>query len=467
MVTQDVQAGTLLLVCHPLCLAQGPAGIQLKPAALASQLTSHFQTSDQGQHTSGSVEEGILKAFFDGTSQTAAAMPLSLAALCSTQCISHQDPETTVVQGSRNGSQAGGIGSRKSSNRSSSSDGSSSAGSRDASNATSESSNMSDYGSQLSEQRLLRVVELNCFGEDSGDFTAWHCRGEEQTSYLGLYPGLAMANHSCTPNSACLVLSGGQAVALRCVTDLSSGQEVCISYLGGNIFSPLLKRRTLLSHSYGFECGCSRCLAEAAVAPEVGVVLEALNTQLCTTLRRDVNAALVAEDARALRTVRSKLLQLSVSAQAELVALETRPDAGDSAEERKLSIMLHSGVGLCYELLAMVSDALSSDGEGGSYLAPQRLQLLQAVSPGSYGQCELSARHWIRMQAAVGAEHVKTRWAKEACLAAHVARYGEAGWEEMAGLITGHEAGQDELAEVISEREAASRLKKGAKRWAS
>ncbi|MEW5309968.1 MAG: hypothetical protein WDW38_001807 [Sanguina aurantia] len=393
-------------------------------------------------------------------------MPLSLAALCSTQCISHQDPESAEVQGSRNGSQAGGIGRRTSSNRSSS-DGSSSAGGSNASSATTEGSNSPEYGSQLSEQRLLRVVELNCFGEDSGDFTAWHCRGEEQTSYLGLYPGLAMANHSCAPNSACLVLSGGQAVALRCATDLSSGQEVCISYLGANIFSPLLKRRALLSHSYGFECSCSRCLAEAAAAPEVGVVLEALNTQLCTALRRDVNAALVADDPRALRLARSKLLQLSVSAQAELVALGSRPDAGEAAEERSLSIMLHSGVGLCYELLAMVSDALSSDGEGGSYLAPQRLQLLQAVSPGSYGQCELSARHWIRMQAALGAEHVKTRWAKEACLAAHAARYGEAGWEEMARLITGHEAGQDELAEVISEREAASRLKKGAKRWAS
>lgn len=315
-------------------------------------------------------------------------------------------------------------------------------------------------------QRLLRVVELNCFGEDSGDFTAWHCRGEEQTAYLGLYPGLAMANHSCVPNSACLVLSGGEAIALRCATDLSRGEEVCISYLGGNTFSPLQKRKALLKKSYGFECSCTRCLAEGSVT-DVSAVMAALSAPLSTSLKQEVDAALESGKANLLHSVHSKLLQLSVSAQAELVTLGDRQDVGDPAAEARLRVMLHAGVGLCYELLAMVSDARSEDGDGGSYLTPQRLQLLQAVSPGSYGMCGLSARYWISMQALLGSEHVKTRQARDACVASHIARYGEQAQEIMAALITGHDAGQDDLAEVIFEREAASRVKRRVGRWAS
>ena len=123
---------------------------------------------------------------------------------------------------------------------------------------------------------------------------------------------MALINHSCAPNSAAMVLAsstedqvarhllseavmerdtsrssqrsralsppspsdppspsqnqgkrrGDLMMLVRASKDLQKGQEVTISYAGRFTSSPLEVRRKQLMASYGFECGCDRCVEE-------------------------------------------------------------------------------------------------------------------------------------------------------------------------------------------------------------
>ena len=86
-------------------------------------------------------------------------------------------------------------------------------------------------------QYLPYAVALNAYGEDGGDIAACTCRGEADaltTPYVGLWPAFALINHSCAPNASSLVLGGRMVVRAACA--LQQGEEVCITYLGAEVW---------------------------------------------------------------------------------------------------------------------------------------------------------------------------------------------------------------------------------------
>ncbi|MEW5304935.1 MAG: hypothetical protein WDW36_007509 [Sanguina aurantia] len=289
LVTEDAPAGTLLLLCHPLSVLSGPTGTPLAP----SQLVSHFERSlhtptPQQHHRQQQQQQGtwvsseqrsILDSLFDGSGSSAAAPPLPLDQLAAARLEPSPAPASNALQAS---------------------------GGRH----------------ELAAGRLQRIMEFNCKGEDNGDPAAWLCRGEPQSAYIGLFPALALINHSCSPNASCCGLAGGAALAVRSSVGLTRGEEVQISYLGRYISAPASTRQELLRHSYGFTCGCGRCVAECGRAPLSDQGLHRDWARLDPFLRQAVMAGLAAgADPRPLRDLGSRLLRFSLSARAAVAGL--------------------------------------------------------------------------------------------------------------------------------------------------
>ena len=95
------------------------------------------------------------------------------------------------------------------------------------------------------------------------------------TSAVGsaLYGLPSLINHSCTPNAAPAWggRSGGRGgsgsgaptlLHLVATREVAPGEAITISYIDDEL--PLRVRRSQLADGYGFECGCWRCVEEAA-----------------------------------------------------------------------------------------------------------------------------------------------------------------------------------------------------------
>mmetsp|Transcript_10847 Transcript_10847/g.24590 ORF Transcript_10847/g.24590 Transcript_10847/m.24590 type:complete len:581 (-) Transcript_10847:151-1893(-) len=100
----------------------------------------------------------------------------------------------------------------------------------------------SDAG-EVADDIIEGVKQTNCF-EDFGKCC--------------MYPLLAMANHSCTPNVNCIPV--GDTVMLRAGTVIAAGEEVRLSYF--DVLKPYAERQKLTSTSWNFECKCIRCELE-------------------------------------------------------------------------------------------------------------------------------------------------------------------------------------------------------------
>jgi SET and MYND domain-containing protein len=94
----------------------------------------------------------------------------------------------------------------------------------------------------------------NSFGirsleDDGSEFFGW-----------GVWPEASFFNHSCQPNVAKRRV--GRTWQFWAARDLECGEELLISYLGGdeNDLNQTERRHRL--RSWGFDCSCSRCLAE-------------------------------------------------------------------------------------------------------------------------------------------------------------------------------------------------------------
>ena len=75
---------------------------------------------------------------------------------------------------------------------------------------------------------------------------------------MGLYPVLALCNHSCWPN--CAVMFEGRVASLRALRPIRKGEELSISYI--ELALPTSERRRMLQDGYCFHCQCSRCCAD-------------------------------------------------------------------------------------------------------------------------------------------------------------------------------------------------------------
>lgn len=90
----------------------------------------------------------------------------------------------------------------------------------------------------------------------------------EEPTFMGLFAASAWFNHSCAPNAA---MEGNRTCAVfRALSAIPRGSEVTISYLPSKLLDDAASRRARLQGGRGFECRCSRCVADglAALAPD-------------------------------------------------------------------------------------------------------------------------------------------------------------------------------------------------------
>ena len=77
---------------------------------------------------------------------------------------------------------------------------------------------------------------------------------------VGLFPLVALCNHSCDPN--CIYFQGPEegSMIVRTLRPVKNGEELCVSYIDGML--PRKQRRSILQETKGFLCSCARCSAE-------------------------------------------------------------------------------------------------------------------------------------------------------------------------------------------------------------
>jgi hypothetical protein len=75
-----------------------------------------------------------------------------------------------------------------------------------------------------------------------------------------LFPFSSFFNHSCVPNAVYITDRHARQVVVACKEGLEEYQQVFISYIDPN--RPVVERQQLFENSYGFVCGCERCVRE-------------------------------------------------------------------------------------------------------------------------------------------------------------------------------------------------------------
>ncbi|KAF2404667.1 hypothetical protein EJ06DRAFT_553510 [Trichodelitschia bisporula] len=88
--------------------------------------------------------------------------------------------------------------------------------------------------------------------------------GDEYLGY-GVWPEASYFNHSCAPNVGKRRVGRGWEFWVKDEgRGVGEGEELCISYLGGDEKGLRVEeRRERLKQFWGFECACARCVAEA------------------------------------------------------------------------------------------------------------------------------------------------------------------------------------------------------------
>ncbi|KAM0722289.1 hypothetical protein Q7P37_001730 [Cladosporium fusiforme] len=104
-------------------------------------------------------------------------------------------------------------------------------------------------------QALSNAGSHNSFGIRAG--------GDDGEEYMGysLYPEASYFNHSCAPNISKKRV--GRQWQFQTARDVAGGEQLCITYLGGDEKDMTVKeRRDRLKGVWGFECMCERCRQE-------------------------------------------------------------------------------------------------------------------------------------------------------------------------------------------------------------
>lgn len=102
---------------------------------------------------------------------------------------------------------------------------------------------------------IFEVDNHNAFGIRAG--------GEDSEEYMGygVFPIASYFNHSCEPNVSKKRI--GREWEFRANRDLEVGEELCITYLGGDEKDlGVGERRMRLEGAWGFACACARCRRE-------------------------------------------------------------------------------------------------------------------------------------------------------------------------------------------------------------
>eukprot|EP00753_Platysulcus_tardus_P017344 PLAT6376.1.p1 GENE.PLAT6376.1~~PLAT6376.1.p1 ORF type:complete len:598 (-),score=236.97 PLAT6376.1:26-1765(-) len=94
------------------------------------------------------------------------------------------------------------------------------------------------------------------------------CSGSSHTTVgFGLFPRVALFNHSCAPNCSFSFHSTAARrgyMVVRTAVDVSAGEELCVRY--EDLFQGRAARQSALARSYFFDCCCRRCVCDDASA---------------------------------------------------------------------------------------------------------------------------------------------------------------------------------------------------------
>lgn len=110
--------------------------------------------------------------------------------------------------------------------------------------------------------RVHGIVSRNAFGP-GGDENGV---GSSSSASAGLWVRAAYANHSCVPNAE--KEYAGDLLVLRATQPIAAGDEILHAYHDGSSGDYSARRRALMT-TWGFECDCALCAAEAADDPAV------------------------------------------------------------------------------------------------------------------------------------------------------------------------------------------------------
>ncbi|GAX72995.1 hypothetical protein CEUSTIGMA_g447.t1 [Chlamydomonas eustigma] len=220
--TQRIAPGTLLLACCPALVITDVPGAQPQPAQLSTQASEYLDSKHLSKLQAVSTNSysafyasdtllSLFKSLYDGCATSIQGLP-SLSDLAEGRASSTPHlRDKPCLDGDLKTNP--GL-------------------------ALAETS----YKEILSSETVSRVIDLNCYGEPWGDVSAWACRGQGQSlcSFLGVWPAMALINHSCTPNTSTIVLRNSNSVS-------SSAEVGLITQLfdAGAISSPdhLIDRR--------------------------------------------------------------------------------------------------------------------------------------------------------------------------------------------------------------------------------
>lgn len=408
--TRDVDPGELLLICSAAAVVTGPPGQQQSPRKLAAALAAANSST------------AALAAVFDGSAASAATAVDLATASAAAAAAAPAGTSTARLDGTIPPTPP--------------------------SIATSNASAVSSVT-----PTLQSLVDLNCFGEQYGDAAALSLRRERFCSYLGLWPAFALLNHACQPNASMMVLCNGSTMAVRAAAPLAAGEEVCINYIGGLVAAPLTVRQLALKQSFGFDCGCGRCAAEAAAPDHVIETLAEHYSAVIDRTKPRLLAALEAGDSAAVAKIEIGLFRRLAAMEGEIAAAVE--DAGLRELLRLAAHEVHELLSLCLENGSGGSGGLGADsapagmpagtragraagvtatvaggggGGGGGKGAVSQLALrasaARACGRGSYHAAWLSARLAERCLAQYGREHERTAQALQRCRDAHAERCG-------------------------------------------
>ncbi|UKZ86806.1 uncharacterized protein TrAFT101_002631 [Trichoderma asperellum] len=112
--------------------------------------------------------------------------------------------------------------------------------------------------------RVQSIAELNGFGcprVKSGDKEQRETEKTDLDQSTGIWLQASYSNHSCLPNATRAFI--GDMMVVRAARDIPAGGEIFMGY--GALEKPFAERQKRLKNSYGFECDCDLCRAEAKV----------------------------------------------------------------------------------------------------------------------------------------------------------------------------------------------------------
>ncbi|GAX73986.1 hypothetical protein CEUSTIGMA_g1436.t1 [Chlamydomonas eustigma] len=331
-------------------------------------------------------------------------------------------------------------------------------------------------GAKHDKSFYLQAVTSNSYSETSEDAALAELRDVEPLSFTGLWPGLALINHACSPNTAPLVVGGN--LLLHASRTIFEGDEITVCYLGKSRFMDVTYRRAFLSAGYGFHCCCKRCVIEHLVfptqrlPPEVEEADNRLASSLLASTSPDSPAAqssnpvlklthslltaLIGPSRYRVGAARNNRLLLETNRYVEnSLALDAR-DASTALRDQELKLeavvqqlkqaeqavqgeleylqfgdhdrkmLLASVAGLFslhHEVIPILGDRVQPEEEAA--VLRQWWEAVDAVGRGSETHMFLSLLYQAKLRRAYGADSVEAKAAALKSAAAHTARYGK------------------------------------------